>query len=322
MEVNIPCGSRSKRYLPWLFLALVVAGIAWVWVRYQAVKDLPEMREAIEKVKAAWDDQINVRDRKIQPEFHGLRLFMTREEIYQLAGKENTREFTTEIPEVRGVLIERDMHARNYGYDAWDKNGKGVTWKWSFWRIGGSYEGEGFKSNLWMEKIDREIDIALEKIVVSVWCYFFGDLFYKMKIVFSPQYAQQVTWERFLDPTLKFYNFTVNCPKGQKSCFYPSPIVFNDGRNNLKMDRTDYSESGLSQQYSYLIHLLNLEAETLDLKGDSMGALQKRQQIELIQLEERLGSFAGQYYLVVYENNKIAKDIEHAHAAHFRAPEF
>ena len=113
MDISIPESSKKRgHFLRWglaLFLVIGVIGIAWMWMRYQAIKDLPQVKTQIEKIKDIWNDTINVVDKEIRPEFLDLKLLTARDDVYRVVGKEHTREFVTEIPQVKGILIERHV---------------------------------------------------------------------------------------------------------------------------------------------------------------------------------------------------------------------
>ena len=216
---------------------MLVLAVVWAWIRYQAIKGTPEWKSAIERLKAVWDDKVNVFTREIQPEFYGLKLFMTRDEVYQLVGKSNTREFTTEIPEVRGILIEGSMLADDYGYDAWDGSGNGVRWKTNFW--GSTYGGDSFKDNPWLRKVTTSMSASGKQIISSVSCFFFGEIFYKMRIDYEWGYSTEVSWEQFLEPSARAYGWKSIGPNE----LYPDVVSANDGVTSTIFMKTYHPDS-------------------------------------------------------------------------------
>lgn len=280
MDIRIPGSSRKTVHFPrWglaLFSVIGAIGIVWMWMRYQAIKDLPQVKAQIERIKEIWNDKINVHGRKIQPEFHGLRLFITRDEVYQIVGESNTRAFTTEIPEVTGILIERNMDASNYGYDAWDAKGNGIKRRRNLWSST-SYSEVFSKLNPWLGKVMTSMSIVApgKEIISAVSCYFFGEIFYKMRIDYEWGYSIEVSWEQFLEPSARAYGWRSLGPNES----YHDVVSANDGVTSVIFMRTYHPDSDPMYGSTYV-------------------------------------------YSVIYQNNKIANDVENARGARFPTQKF
>ena len=298
---------RSGRLWLGIFFLLFAIGFAWLWSKYPIIKaNWPEIKIQLQRIKAIWKNEINVLDAEIKKEFFGLRLLITKSEVYQIIGSENFGEFKTDQPNVTGIILEREMRASNYGYDYWDKNGKGRNLKSNFWGYP-STKGEDVKPNPWIERINMELGGMADAGIKEVLLYFFGNIFYKIMIIYAPPYTNQVPWERFTEPTLKTYKLSAKSPS--------TGLLFNDGNTSLIMTLSNQNiwfhyELGISTDTTAQLELLNLQADTYRLQGDDMKALLKQQEMEWIHLQERLRNPTDEYYYVIYQNNRIAQDVE------------
>jgi len=279
MQIIKPSISKRRRVFRLVVTITILALLGfWIWTRYAVIKtNWPFFKGQVERTKAILNNEINVLNRKIDPNFFGMKLFMQKNEFFKLIGEENTRPIEVEIPELSGVLVEHSMLDINYGYDFWDKkNGQGrMNRQLGFFEAydPDSYGASSWKDNPWIQGPNSQIPRVEE--LQNISCYFFRDVLYKIQIEYGYYHDNfETRWRQFVEPTFRSYGFSLQCPDGTSNCNLSQQLHLNDGTTNLSF---------------YRFHDYVHDADS---------------------------------YEVIYENNKVAKDVEEAKKAHFSGPKF